>query len=243
MQKAKKPKEPKKWTEVYPQGTKEGDEEAKFFKALARTKWDWRSIAHLVKETGLTRERVEEIIDKYHNKVNPPIVYPHNTNPDMWGYWERVPDALKKDVRTIAEKDQDGRINGQINPSASGGCNCGANGKCSNCATPSATQPIATTPGTMPNIVQIPPGTVPDAIQVTPGTIPTVIQIDTTAAIPPANPTASQPDPDPAHDQAPASSQIPEKLLTPSPMLNFEVVVPIWGRAVPVWASAGWFIC
>lgn len=102
---------PKKWTEVYPYGTKQGDEEAKVFRALARhQKFDYRSTGAIVKDTGLSRERVEEIIDKYVNKVKPPLIYPHLTNEDHWGYWERCPDVLKKDKRNTSDKDKDNRI-------------------------------------------------------------------------------------------------------------------------------------
>lgn len=103
--------QPKKWYDVYPYGTKEGDEEAKVFRCLSRhAKYDWRSTGAIVKATGLTRERVEEIIDKYVNKVKPPLIYSHPTNEDHWGYWERVPEVLKKDDRNISTKDKDGRI-------------------------------------------------------------------------------------------------------------------------------------
>jgi hypothetical protein len=103
--------QPKKWTEVYPYGTKQGDEEAKVFRALARhQKFDYRSTGAIVKDTGLTRERVEEIIDKYVNKVKPPLIYAHATNEDHWGYWERCPDVLKKDKRNPSDKDKDSRI-------------------------------------------------------------------------------------------------------------------------------------
>lgn len=109
---------PKKWTDIYPYGTKEGDEEAKVFRALARhAKFDYRSTGAIVKATGLTRERVEEIIDKYHNKIQPPLIYPHNTNEDHWGYWERVPEVLKTDKRSISDKDKDNRIDRQISGS------------------------------------------------------------------------------------------------------------------------------
>ena len=41
---------PKKWTEVYAAGTREGDEESRFFRALARNvKYDWRSTAAIAK--------------------------------------------------------------------------------------------------------------------------------------------------------------------------------------------------
>ena len=110
---------PKKWTEVYPYGTKQGDEEAKVFRALARhQKFDYRRTGAIVKDTGLSRERVEEIIDKYVNKVNPPLIYPHLTNEDHWGYWERCPDVLKKDKRNTSDKDKDNRIDKHI----SGAC-------------------------------------------------------------------------------------------------------------------------
>ena len=70
--------EPKKWSEVYPYGTKEGDEEATFFKALARhSKFDYRSVAALIQLTSLSRERIEEIIEKYANNFTPALIYPH----------------------------------------------------------------------------------------------------------------------------------------------------------------------
>jgi len=105
---------PKKWTEVYPQGTKEGDEEQKFFIALARhPKWTWRSTSAIAKETGLTKERVEEVISKYYKKS---MVYQNPQNEDQWGYWERVPEMLPKDDSTITEKDQNDRIKKAIKP-------------------------------------------------------------------------------------------------------------------------------
>lgn len=110
--------EPKKWYDVYPYGTKEGDEEAKVFRSLSRhSKFDWRSTSAIMKATGLTRERVEEIIDKYVNRVKPPLIYAHPTNEDHWGYWERVPEVLKKDDRNISTKDKDARVGKHLNSS------------------------------------------------------------------------------------------------------------------------------
>ena len=101
---------PKKWTEVYPHGTKAGDIESKFFKALARhPKYDWRSTGAIVKASGLPQETVEEIIDKYIS-MSPPLIYPHPKNDAHWGYWERVPDMLKDDNRDLSTKDKDNRI-------------------------------------------------------------------------------------------------------------------------------------
>ena len=111
---------PKKWTDVYPYGTKEGDEEAKFFRALARhKKYDYRSTPAIVKDTGLSKQRVEEIIDKYINKVSPPILFAHPTNDDHWGYWERCKDRIKDDKRDISKKDKDNRIDKHIHGSPS----------------------------------------------------------------------------------------------------------------------------
>jgi hypothetical protein len=159
---------PKKWIEVYPQGTKEGDEESKFFRALARNpKFTYRSVSQLVKETGLTRERVEEIIDKYHNSIQPPLVYPHPTNQDSWGYWQRNPEVVQKDDRSISEKDQDERINTHIGPSCNSE-NCAESYDCGAC------DPASTI-------------TIPDNIVITTTNIPITITIDTTSvAVPDA---------------------------------------------------------
>jgi hypothetical protein len=201
---------PKKWTEVYPQGTKEGDEEAKFFRCLARNpKYEWRSIAQIVKETGLTRERIEEIIDKYHNNIKPAIVYPHKTNADMWGYWERVPEVLKKDDRSISEKDQDARIDKHVTGQScvtSGGCGgtCGQNCSCGQtqacqvcggygsgcvCGQNQANTGVQqSTPGMGGITITLPPGSLPPTVTIPsmpsippiPGIIPPVITVTPT---------------------------------------------------------------
>lgn len=101
---------PKKWYDVYPYGTKEGDEEAKVFRALSRhKKFDYRSTGMIIKETGLSRERIEEIIDKYIS-CEPPLVYPHPSNEEHWGYWERVPDQVQDKSKTISGNDKESRI-------------------------------------------------------------------------------------------------------------------------------------
>ena len=101
---------PKKWTDVYPQGTKMGDEEQRFFIALARhPKFVWRSVSALAKESNLSAERVEEIIAKYHKK-NMVLSNPKGEG-DQWGYWERLPKEMwQQDAKSIAQKDQKSRI-------------------------------------------------------------------------------------------------------------------------------------
>lgn len=96
------------WVHVYPQGTKEGDEEQKLFISLARhAKWPWRSLSALHKETGLSKERIEQILLKYQKNG---IVFQSPTNDDYYGYWERVPEMLVKDEGTIVFKEQNERL-------------------------------------------------------------------------------------------------------------------------------------
>lgn len=102
--------QPSKWYDVYPQGTREGDEEAKFFKVLARDpQYKWRSTSAIAKGAGLSKARTEEIIQKY---VKLGIVIPSQKNENSWAYWERVPKsvAAMMDNRSIGQKDKDARI-------------------------------------------------------------------------------------------------------------------------------------
>jgi len=104
-----KSKLPPRWTEVYPQGTKEGDEEQSVFICLARhPKWTFRSIAQISKETNLSKERIEEILEKYWRKG---MVFQNPNNEDQWAYWERVPEMLPKQQRSITQEDHYNRIN------------------------------------------------------------------------------------------------------------------------------------
>ena len=99
---------PSKWPYVYPQGTKEGNEEQKFFIALARhPKYDWRSVSAIAAESSLTKKRVEEILNKYYKKG---MVFQNPKQDEQWGYWERVPHMLKKSHSSICEKEQNKRI-------------------------------------------------------------------------------------------------------------------------------------
>ena len=104
---------PAKWTDVYPHGTKEGDEEMAFFIALARSKWEWRSTGSLVRESGLSKERVEEILSKY-LQCNPPLIYMSETKEDHWAYWQRVP-QLNQTKNSLANADHDKRIKRHAN--------------------------------------------------------------------------------------------------------------------------------
>jgi hypothetical protein len=96
-----------KWHQVIPAG-KTGDEEQRFFIALARhPKFEWRSVAALSKETGLTRERVEQIITKYHKMG---LVIQNSKADESYAYWERVPDSVPADPSSITTADQTARI-------------------------------------------------------------------------------------------------------------------------------------
>ena len=102
---------PKKWTDVYAVGTREGDDEARFFRSLARhPKYEWRSVAALAKESGLTKERVEQIISKY---MKMKMVFQNPNNEDHWGYWERVSHMLPDEYVSISDEDKKKRIGKQ----------------------------------------------------------------------------------------------------------------------------------
>lgn len=103
-----KNKLPPRWTEVYPQGSKEGDEEQGVFVCLARhPKWTFRSIAQISKESNLSKERVEEILEKYWRKG---MVFQNPNNEDQWAYWERVPEMLPKEKKSVSQEDHENRI-------------------------------------------------------------------------------------------------------------------------------------
>lgn len=96
------------WTDVYPQGTKTGNEEQKLFISLSRhPKYNWRSIAALSKETGLTPTRVEEILYKYFKKG---MVFQNPRASSQWAYWENVPNMVPDKKDTLFESDKKDRI-------------------------------------------------------------------------------------------------------------------------------------
>lgn len=97
----------KRWWEVYPQGTKEGDEETRFFVSLCRNlEFKYRTVEEVAHESGLTKIRVEELIEKY---AKMELVVSSPGDPDMWGYWERVG---KKDLepKSVIQEDHDLRV-------------------------------------------------------------------------------------------------------------------------------------
>lgn len=105
-------KRPPKWYEVYPKGTSEGDEEVKFFKALARNPlYKWRTTSAIAKESGLSKKRTEEIISKY---VKLGVVVASKKNENNWAYWESVPKTVENRLnkKSIAQKDKDARVKG-----------------------------------------------------------------------------------------------------------------------------------
>lgn len=99
---------PKKWIEVYPQGTKEGDEEQRFFISLARNpKYEFRSVEALAKESKLLPARVEQIIAKYYKRN---MIIQNPKNEEQWAYWERVPHLLPPENISAGNQDKKRRI-------------------------------------------------------------------------------------------------------------------------------------
>jgi hypothetical protein len=102
-------KSPKKWWECY-----NGDEEKRFFvgkdgsSGLCRkADFDWRSTEALSRESGLSKARVEQIIDKYHKAG---IVVQHAKDPEKWAYWEKVNNSTAQSKAGTVEEDQKNRI-------------------------------------------------------------------------------------------------------------------------------------
>lgn len=93
---------PPNWVDVYA-----NDEEQLLFIALARNpKYEWRSVAHLSKEVGVSKERIEKMLNKYYKKG---MVFQSSKNDSLWAYWERVPDLVKKD-NDVCNQDKKARI-------------------------------------------------------------------------------------------------------------------------------------
>lgn len=104
-------KNPPHWYNVYPRGCKEGDEEEKVFISLSRRQWAWRSVGAIAKESGISKERVEEILYKYYKKG---IVFQNPKNEDQWGYWDRVPEMLNKGKKSVVQEDLENRMNSAL---------------------------------------------------------------------------------------------------------------------------------
>lgn len=109
---------PKTWSQAYPQGSLAGNEEQRFFigkdgkSGLVRSpKHKYRSTEALVRESGLSHERTEQIINKY---VKMGLVFAHPSNPNHWCYWERDPSVLEK-PKSLAASDQTERMNKSSN--------------------------------------------------------------------------------------------------------------------------------
>jgi hypothetical protein len=93
------------WYEIYPQGTPEGEEEKKFFLSLIRNKKykNWRSVSAISKESGLTEEKIEQIIFKYH-KIGLIIQSPANS--EFWGYYYNNLEDVKEDPISVIEEER-----------------------------------------------------------------------------------------------------------------------------------------
>ena len=93
---------PKKWWEVYAD-----DEERKFFigqdkksSIVRNPDYEWRSVDAIVKESGLPKDKVERLINKFADPTVGVIVEDVN----KFAYWERVKKSKKPSV-LAAEKE------------------------------------------------------------------------------------------------------------------------------------------
>lgn len=99
----------KRWHEVY-----QGGDERNFFigkngkSGLVRTDYNYRSVAALAKESGLTKDRVEQIVAKY---LKLGIVVQSPDKEDHFGYWQRVGANLAAGApNTVSQNDQAARV-------------------------------------------------------------------------------------------------------------------------------------
>ena len=97
----------KKWYDIYPKGTAEGDIEEKIFKILTRNrKWKFRSVLGISKELKIKEQVIEKMILKYSNLG---IILQNPQNHLQWGYWETC-GIKKKKSHSVQEYDYKMRI-------------------------------------------------------------------------------------------------------------------------------------
>jgi len=122
---------PDKWHKIYRTDEEKcvfvgKDGQSGLIRAVDKTtgkRFEWRSTDALARESGLSKKRVEEILEYYCNKK---IVRQHSKDPEKWGYWEVVgpekedPDVVAKDHESRIEKATGGSGKGKTNPSQVG---------------------------------------------------------------------------------------------------------------------------
>lgn len=108
---------PKKWHEIY-----KGNDERAFFvgkdgkSGLVRTSYTYRSVSALVKESGLSKDKVEQMVNKF---LGLGIIFQSDNHDDQYGYWERVnPNYVVGGAKTIVAKDQESRVKAQTTKNA-----------------------------------------------------------------------------------------------------------------------------
>lgn len=100
-------KKPPSWSNVYPQGTKEGEKERLFFICLSRDKSKiWKSVYTISQETNLSHEEVEKIISKY---IKLFMVLQNPNDDNLWAYHENINFKIKEE-KEITVKNQEDRI-------------------------------------------------------------------------------------------------------------------------------------
>ncbi len=124
---------PEKWHKVYRTDEEKcvfvgKDGNSGLIRATDKTtgkRFEWRSTDALARESGLSKKRVEEILEYYCNKK---VVRQHSKDPEKWGYWEVVgeekndPDVVAEDHAKRMDKATGGTGKGiaKTNPSVTG---------------------------------------------------------------------------------------------------------------------------
>jgi len=89
------------WWDFY-----QGDEECRFFKALSRSKYEWRTIEKLSKAANLSVKRTEQIAERY---ILTGEVQQHTKEPGKFRYWERA-SKKKKSKGSISSENKKKRV-------------------------------------------------------------------------------------------------------------------------------------
>lgn len=103
-----KSEESKEWYDNYC-----NDDELFFFvgrdkkSGLVRSDFDYRSVAALIKESGLTEQRVEQILNKYLKKG---LVIQSTNKIDHYAYWRLAKNQGGEKKKSLAQSDKDKRM-------------------------------------------------------------------------------------------------------------------------------------
>lgn len=132
MAMAQTQKSPQPWHKIY-----NGDDECRFFKAIARGTHEWRTIEGLAKAASLKESRVEEMCNKY---LASGIIEQSQKDPTKFRYWERSQAGKKPAKKSIAQTGQEVRIGQKTGSTKTANASGSLKAGSAKAATPTATK-------------------------------------------------------------------------------------------------------